>query len=144
MLCCSCGLCTLYACPESLFPKEACDKGKRDLKEAGIAWSGKKEVEIHPMYEGRRTPLKQLIKRLGVEEYNIASEYCTDERQAKRVEIPMKQSIGTAAQPVVRSGDRVKKGDCIGKVPEGKLGAYVHASISGKVGAIGETIVIEA
>ena len=27
-LCCACGLCTLYACPEGLFPKEACDKGK--------------------------------------------------------------------------------------------------------------------
>ena len=55
-LCCACGLCTLYACPESLFPKEACDKGKRDLKEQGIKWSGKTEVTPHPMYEGRRTP----------------------------------------------------------------------------------------
>ncbi|MEK7671287.1 MAG: 4Fe-4S dicluster domain-containing protein, partial [Bacteroidota bacterium] len=59
-LCCSCGLCTLYACPESLFPKEACDKSKRDMKEQGIKWTGKMEVEPHPMYEGRRTPLKQL------------------------------------------------------------------------------------
>ena len=24
-LCCACGLCTLYACPEDLYPKEACD-----------------------------------------------------------------------------------------------------------------------
>ncbi|HWI59873.1 MAG TPA: 4Fe-4S dicluster domain-containing protein, partial [Bacillota bacterium] len=27
-LCCSCGLCTLYACPEQLYPKEACDDAK--------------------------------------------------------------------------------------------------------------------
>ncbi len=25
-LCCACGLCTLYACPEDLYPKEACDR----------------------------------------------------------------------------------------------------------------------
>jgi len=143
MLCCSCGLCTLYACPESLFPKEACDKGKHDLKEAGISWSGKKEVEIHPMYEGRRTPLKQLMKRLGVEEYNTPSEYCTKDRAPNHVSIPVKQSIGTAAQPIIRSGDRVKKGDLIGRVPDGKLGANVHASISGVVKSVGETIVID-
>ncbi len=35
-LCCSCGLCTLYACPEDLYPKEACDQGKRDQRAAGI------------------------------------------------------------------------------------------------------------
>ena len=29
-LCCACGLCTLYACPEDLYPKEACDQGKHD------------------------------------------------------------------------------------------------------------------
>ena len=27
-LCCACGLCTLYACPEDLYPKEACDQGQ--------------------------------------------------------------------------------------------------------------------
>ena len=31
-LCCACGLCTLYACPEDLYPKEACDDGKRDRR----------------------------------------------------------------------------------------------------------------
>ena len=35
-LCCACGLCTLYACPEDLFPKEACDQAKADLRAAGI------------------------------------------------------------------------------------------------------------
>jgi len=35
-LCCACGLCTLYACPEDLYPKEACDQGKHDNRAAGL------------------------------------------------------------------------------------------------------------
>ncbi len=142
-LCCSCGLCTLYACPESLFPKEACDKSKRDLKEQGIKWSGKMEVEPHPMYEGRRTPLKMLVKRLGVTEYDHESEFCSDERRPTKVEIPLMQHVGAPAESTVRVGDRVTKGQCIGEIPDGKLGARVHASIDGVVRSVNNSVVIE-
>lgn len=141
-LCCSCGLCTLYACPESLFPKEACDKGKRDMKEQGVKWSGKMEVEPHPMYEGRRTPLKQLMKKLGVTEYDHPSEFDAKEFRPLKVEIPLAQHIGEPAGPIVRIDEKVKKGQCIGEIADGKLGARVHASIDGVVKSCGETIVI--
>ena len=29
LLCCECSLCTLYACPEDLYPREACQQAKR-------------------------------------------------------------------------------------------------------------------
>jgi Na+-translocating ferredoxin:NAD+ oxidoreductase RnfC subunit len=142
-LCCACGLCTLYACPESLFPKEACDKGKRDLKEQGIKWSGNMEVTPHPMYEGRRTPLKQLMRRLGVTEYDHASEYTIEKYRPKKVEIPLTQHVGAPAQAIVQAGERVQQGQCIGEIPDGKLGAKIHASIEGVVTSVGQTIVIE-
>jgi Na+-translocating ferredoxin:NAD+ oxidoreductase RnfC subunit len=142
-LCCACGLCTLYACPESLFPKEACDKAKHDLREKGIKWTGRTEVSPHPMYEGRRTPLKQLIRRLGVTEYDHPSEFCVKERVPTKVHIPLSQHVGSPAQAVVRVGDKVTKGDCIGEVPDGKLGARVHASIDGIVSSVDEAITIE-
>jgi Na+-translocating ferredoxin:NAD+ oxidoreductase RnfC subunit len=142
-LCCSCGLCTLYACPENLFPKEACDKSKRDMRDQGITWNGKMEVQPHPMYEGRRTPLKQLMKKLGVTEYDHPSVFCTDERQPLRVEIPLAQHIGSPAVAIVRVGERVSKGQCIGAIPDGKLGARIHASMEGVVGSIGDSITIE-
>ena len=142
-LCCACGLCTLYACPESLFPKEACDKSKQDLKEQGIKWTGKMEVDPHPMYEGRRTPLKQLMKRLGVTEYDYPAEYSDKKFQPTNVEISLSQHVGAPAVPVVRVGDKVRKGQCIGEIPEGKLGARVHASIDGVVKSVGERIAIE-
>jgi Na+-translocating ferredoxin:NAD+ oxidoreductase RnfC subunit len=141
-LCCACGLCTLYACPESLFPKEACDKSKRDMREQGIKWSGKKEVEPHPMYEGRRTPLKMLVKRLGITEYDHESEFRTDELHPTKVEIPLTQHIGKPAMATVEAGDRVIKGQCIGEIPDGQLGAKVHASIDGVVRSIGDSVVI--
>lgn len=142
-LCCACGLCTLYACPENLYPKEACDRAKQDLKEKNIRWSGRKEVSPHPMYEDRRTPLKQLMKRLGIEEYNHPSVFNQKESKPKQVSIPLSQHIGTPAQPMVSIGESVKRGQLIGEVPEGKLGAKVHASIDGVVKIVNESIIIE-
>jgi len=45
----------------------------------------------------------------------------------------MKQHAGVAAVPVVEAGKRVKKGQMVGRVADGQLGAHVHASIDGKV-----------
>ncbi|MGA2624111.1 MAG: 4Fe-4S dicluster domain-containing protein [Bacteroidota bacterium] len=143
-LCCSCGLCTLYACPESLFPKEACDKAKHDLKEQGIKWSGNMDVQPHPMYEGRRTPLRQLVKRLGVTDYDHPSEFIKKHITVSKVEIPLSQHMGFPALAIVRPGDMVVKGQCIGEIPEGKLGARVHASIDGVVKSVGKSVTIES
>ena len=38
--------------------------------------------------------------------------------------------------PAVQEGKKVKKGQLIGRVEEGKLGANIHASIDGKVRAV--------
>jgi Na+-translocating ferredoxin:NAD+ oxidoreductase RnfC subunit len=45
--------------------------------------------------------------------------------------------------PVVKTGDRIKKGDLIGEIPEGALGARVHASIDGMVESVADSIVIK-
>ena len=49
--------------------------------------------------------------------------------------IPLHQHVGTRAKPVVQVGERVLKGQIIGK-PEGRLSSTVHASTSGTVSAI--------
>jgi Na+-translocating ferredoxin:NAD+ oxidoreductase RnfC subunit len=142
-LCCSCGLCTLYACPEDLYPKEACDKAKIDLNAKGMKWHGNREVKPHPMVDGRHVPLKQLIGKLGVMEYDVPAHYREVKFSATRVRIPLTQHIGAPAIPVVKSGTAVKAGDVIGEIPEGKLGARVHASIAGVVTLHNEGIIIE-
>ena len=142
-LCCSCGLCTLYACPEDLYPKEACDKAKVDLKAKGLKWDGNREITPHPIYDGRHVPLSQLIGKLGVKDYDVPAHYRETKFSPKRVRMPLQQHIGAPARPVVAVGKEVKAGDLIGEIPEGKLGARVHASIRGVVTSIGDEIVIE-
>ena len=132
-LCCSCGLCTLYACPEGLFPKEACDDAKRSLRAAGFRWKGPAPERPHPIRDGRRVPIRGLMKRLEV----LALDHPAPWRDAvvspARVELRLKQHAGSAARPTVRAGERVVEGQCVAEMPEGVLGASVHASIGGTV-----------
>jgi Na+-translocating ferredoxin:NAD+ oxidoreductase RnfC subunit len=48
----------------------------------------------------------------------------------------MKQHAGEPAVAVVKAGERVKQGQMVGRVADGKLGAQVHASIDGRVRAV--------
>jgi Na+-translocating ferredoxin:NAD+ oxidoreductase RnfC subunit len=132
-LCCACGLCTLYACPEDLYPKEACDQGKQDRRAAGLKFAQRKPVEPHPMKEYRRVPLSQLRRRPQVEEYEREAPFEEVKCHPAAVRIKMRQHTGEAAVPSVEEGQKVKKGQVVGRVEEGKLGAHVHASIDGKV-----------
>jgi len=140
-LCCACGLCTLYACPEDLYPKEACDMGKRDRRAAGLKFTQQKPVEVHPMKEYRRVPLAQLRKRLQIEEYERETPYREGACSPGTVRIKMKQHAGVSASPAVREGQKVKKGQVVGRVAPGKLGADVHASIEGKVCTVNADLV---
>ena len=135
-LCCACGLCTLYACPEDLYPKEACDQGKRDQRGAGIKFVQTNAVEVHPMKEYRRVPLMQLRRRLQVEEYEGETPFQKVEYSPAVARIKMRQHAGQPAAPVVQEGKKVKKGQVVGRVDEGKLGVNIHASIDGRVRAV--------
>jgi Na+-translocating ferredoxin:NAD+ oxidoreductase RnfC subunit len=141
-LCCSCGLCTLYACPEDLYPKEACDKAKIEMREAGIKFTQQKPVKVHPIKDGRRVPLQQLIMKLRLQDYDVEAPYDSEKIQVKEVKIPFQQHIGIKAEDMVKKDEIVNSGQMIGKIPDNKLGANVHASIGGKVKEITEDYVI--
>lgn len=59
-----------------------------------------------------------------------------DAKLPDRVVIPLAQHIGAPAQAIVKVGDLVKKGQKIGEA-QGPVSVPVHASISGKVVAVG-------
>jgi Na+-translocating ferredoxin:NAD+ oxidoreductase RnfC subunit len=135
-LCCACGLCTLYACPEDLYPKEACDDGKKDRRAAGLKFVQQKPVEVHPMKEYRRVPLTQLRRRLQIEDYERETPFEKVDLRPKSVRIKLRQHAGQAAAALVERGQRVGKGQLIGRVEESKLGANIHSSIDGTVSAV--------
>jgi Na+-translocating ferredoxin:NAD+ oxidoreductase RnfC subunit len=56
-----------------------------------------------------------------------------DEYAPEKVTILLKQHTGAPATPVVRAGDLVSRGQLIADIPEGALGARIHASVDGKV-----------
>jgi Na+-translocating ferredoxin:NAD+ oxidoreductase RnfC subunit len=142
-LCCGCGLCTLYACPEDLYPKEACDKAKSDLRVKGIQWVGDRDIRIHPMYNGRHVPLKKLIGKLGIDEYDVPAHFVEKKFFPDQIRLPLLQHLGTPAKAIVTIGQHVKAGEVVADIPEGKLGARIHSSIDGRVKTINGEIVIE-
>lgn len=150
VLCCECGLCTLYACPEDLYPREACQQSKQLSREKDFSWPGHgtifgtPEVKPHPMQESRRIPLKQLVQRLGLTRYDLPAPMVEGGIQPARVCLSLQQHIGAPAEPVVQVGDQVAAGELVAEIPEGQLGARVHASIAGTVSRIDAEIVIEA
>lgn len=140
-LCCSCGLCSLYACPEDLYPREACDQGKIYMRKNGIKYEQTKPVIVHPVKEGRRVPLKMLMKKLDLLKYDSHTPFNKVSPKPSQVKILLKQHVGMAAKPVVRIGDTVKEGDLIAEVENGKLGANIHASIDGSITHISDKFI---
>ena len=141
-LCCSCGLCTLYACPEDLYPKEACDKAKREMRDAGIKFIQQKPLKVHPIKEGRRVPLKQLIKKLKLADYDVEAPFNSEIIKVEKIKIPLQQHIGKPAKTVVKKGEKVKEGQLIGQIPDSELGANIHSSINGKVAEVAEKYIL--
>jgi Na+-translocating ferredoxin:NAD+ oxidoreductase RnfC subunit len=95
------------------------------------------------MKEFRRVPMKQLVRRLGVEQLECDAPWQDLEADPEVVVIPLKQHAGEPAAPVIEPGDRVTKGQLVARIEEGKLGANIHATIAGRVTAIDSAVRIE-
>ncbi|MCL2329980.1 MAG: 4Fe-4S dicluster domain-containing protein [Phycisphaerae bacterium] len=144
MFCCECNLCSMMSCPEGLDPKNVCAQNKRRLMSEGRKW----EVEpnlVRPQLHlnNRRTPIGRLIRKLGLFNFTNKGPMIDVPNAARRVVLPLKQHVGAPAEPTVTMGTQVKRGDVIAKPAAGKLGAVIHASISGRVAAVGDAVVIE-
>jgi len=66
-----------------------------------------------------------------------ANSSIVESKPPKIIVIPLSQHIGAPCNPIVSIGQEVKKGEVIGE-PAGFVSSPVHASVSGKVVAIGE------
>ena len=143
-LCCACGLCTLYGCPEELFPKEACDDSKAEMRHANLKWTGPTTVKPHPMKDGRRVPIKTLARKLQVLQYDLPAPLRTEGITPQRLVLPLKQSAGAPCQPKVKAGERVSAGQVIGEPPANALGALLHTPLAGTIREVtGQHIILE-
>lgn len=132
LLCMECGVCELYACPMGLNPRRIQQAQKAALRAAGEkAVFELKEAPALAYYH--QAPSGRVLARINGAKYDIP---VPDEAIAVSTPlacIPMKQHIGAPAVPCVQAGDRVQRGDVIGKMAQGALGADIHAGICGIV-----------
>lgn len=141
-LCCACGLCTLFACPESLFPKEACDSAKDRLREKGYRWKGASPTEPHPMREGRKTPTKRLMEKLDIMEYDHPAPMRDIDFSPKQLVLPLKQHAGAPSEAQVTVGQSVLEGDVIAVPAPKNLGAVIHAPLAGVINEVTDSSIV--
>jgi len=143
LICCECGICEKFACPMMLSPREINAAVKRRLLEKGVKRETKRNTyQVSPFQDTRKVPVARLMERLQISQYDTHPSFYEGALEVKQVSIPLQQHLGKPAQTVVRVGAKVSKGDLIGEIPEGALGARVHASIDGTVTAVGDSITI--
>lgn len=144
--CSECGACELFSCPNNLSPKSMNVMVKQELARAGIKVDSKGKIFTpSPYFEYRRIPVKRLIQRLDLKKYDVEAPLSQFEYSPDAVMIPLKQHVGAPAAALVTKGTAVEKGALIAGMEDGKLGANIHASISGTVTEVSDqSIVIRA
>lgn len=134
--CCSCGLCTYFACNFGLNPAAMMTRMKEGLSRAGVKPEKRIAYPVSDGYSMTKLPTYRLESRLGVSQYEANAPCLCEEVPVAQVTIPLKMHIGAPSEPVVAVGNRVKQGDLIARIPEGKMGANIHAGIDGTVTAV--------
>ena len=142
--CSSCGVCEMYACPQSLAPRTLLADMKGGLRKAGIKPpQGVQPKAVQSSREFRKVPEERLMARLGLTRYDVGAPMNEELLSVKKVRILLSQHIGAPAQAVVRSGERVARGQMIAK-PGNGLSVGIHASIDGFVTEVTDRFVVLA
>lgn len=136
--CCDCGLCTFYACNMDLSPSKMITAVKQSMIRKSIKPKKTIPFEVSDAREYKKVPVHRFIERLGLDKYDVEAPLNDREITVDEVKIPLKQHIGIPAVAVVKEGDFIQKGDLIGRVEDGKVGANIHASITGMVASVTE------
>ena len=134
LLCSQCGLCEYFSCPAGLHPKMANLHFKTLLAQEKVRYTtDKTEFEPRRARDWRLVPSKRLVARLGLADFDRPAPMTDTGLVPQVVRIATQQHVGAPAVPVVTPGQAVQAGQMIGQIPEGALGAAIHASITGTV-----------
>lgn len=132
LTCSECGVCEAYACPVGISPLRVNIALKAELRSKGIKYQGELGKE-DPMAKNRLIPSSRLMDRLRLRPWYKEAPLSFEVYEPDEVTLKLQQHIGAPSVPVVKVGDFVRVGQLIGEIPEGALGAKVHASIEGSV-----------
>lgn len=146
MFCSQCGICEMYACGQGLSPRTLIGEYKARLRKEGIKPPQGVEPEPVPKARSyRRVPTYRLVTRLGLGKYDRPAPYTDISYNPHKVKVMLSQHIGAPAKLLVSEGESVRCGQVVANVPSDALGAFIHASIDGKVTNVNDKfIIIEA
>jgi Na+-translocating ferredoxin:NAD+ oxidoreductase RnfC subunit len=99
------------------------------------------EIRVDPFIALKRVPVKRLIARMGLAEFDRPAPFLQAHIVTGRVRLPLRQALGSPSVPVVGEGARIVRGALIAEVPENALGARLHASVSGRVTAVTDEMI---
>jgi Na+-translocating ferredoxin:NAD+ oxidoreductase RnfC subunit len=144
LLCCQCGICEQYACIFGLSPNRVYALVRDAIRKAGLKFdfSGRR-LYGGPLFQYRKLPALTYARKLDLTRYLVHTDYRPmGSFTPKTVRLALCQHVGAPAIPVVKSGDRVRAGDLLGEIPDGKLSARVHASIDGRIGEVTDRFIV--
>lgn len=143
VLCCECGICELIVCPMGIHPRTVNVYFKNLLKNTKTI-NYPTNLPVHSMREFRKIPtLKAAYATVTENWYDLELIECVHYSPDKVV-LPLKQSVGNAAIPLIKNGSIVSKNDMIACCPEKCLGANLHAPIAGMASISEDAITIES
>lgn len=135
LTCSECNVCESVACPVGISPMRINRMLKRDLRALNHRYEGPLNPEDE-MAKYRLIPVKRLITKLGLSDWYHDAPLDQTDHPTEKTTLLLRQNIGASAIPCVQKGERVVRGQCVAEIPEGALGAQVHASIDGIVSEI--------
>lgn len=143
-LCSQCGLCE-FACPMNLSPRRAFVDILERFRTSGFRNPHRGAPEVpHEFRRYRKIGKDRLTRRYRLTDYESHDLVLGAMPDPPAVRLSLTQAAGVPPEPVVEVGSSVSKGDLVARAPKGKLGANLHASISGHVAIIENgTMVIE-
>lgn len=132
LTCSECGVCEAYACPVGISPLRVNQALKAELRAKGLKYQGELG-NVDPMAKHRLIPTTRLMDRLNLRSLYSEAPLSLESYTPEEVTLKLQQHIGAPAVSLVKVGDIVSHGQVVGEIPEGALGARVHASIDGTV-----------
>lgn len=130
--CSGCGVCEMYACPQSLAPRSLIGEYKGGLRAKGIKAPAATTVPVRESREYRKVPEERLMARLGLSRYDLPAPLDDELQPEDSVRVMLSQHIGAPAIPIVKVGDHVAYRQQIAKPGDG-LSVGMHASLEGVV-----------
>lgn len=144
LTCSECGVCETYSCPVGISPMAVNKALKEKLRSENISYQGMLNQE-DPMAAHRLVSSSLLAAKLNLKDLYLLKAPLKNESEEnylpQKVKLLLKQHLGAPSIPIIQEGDKVQKGQLIAKIPEGALGASLHASISGIIEEVSPEVI---